>query len=292
MAPDPTGTRDRGRVSRPALASRLARAALLTAVTAVFVVPLLWIVAASLRSPDLPPPRATDWLPDPLTLASWERLFAILPFGRFLAHSLLVALVGVPVSLIVASAAGFAIAQLTAPMRRALVVASVVALLVPVTALWLTRFLLYAAAGLIDTPLVLVAPALLGGSPLFVLLYTWAFRRIPPELVEAARLEGIGAVGAWWRVGLPLVMPTTVAVGTLAFLLFWGDFVSPTLYLRTDDWETLTVGLRRLQQLDRNDWPVLMAGAVVLAIPAVLLFAAGQRTFLRDDRLADTFGGE
>ena len=145
--------------------------------------------------------------------------------------------------------------------------------------------------GITDTPLALIAPALLGGSPLFVLLYTWAFRRIPPELIEAARLEGVGAIGAWWRVGLPLVVPTTVAVGTLAFLLFWGDFISPTLYLRTDDWATLTVGLRRLQQLDRNDWPVLMAGAVLLAVPAVLLFVVGQRTFLRDDRLADTFGG-
>ena len=72
----------------------------------------------------------------------------------------------------------------------------------------------------------------MGGSPLFVLLYIWAFRRVPPELIEAARLEGAGAVGAWWRVGLPLVVPTTVAVATLAFLLFWGDFISPSLYLR------------------------------------------------------------
>lgn len=267
------------------------RAVLLAFIAAVFLVPLLWIVSASLRAPDQPPPRAVEWLPDPISFAAWEQLFAIVPFGRYLGNSLLVVAVGVPLSLLVASAAGFAIAQLTAPMRRAMVVASVVLLLVPITALWLTRFLLYNAAGITDTPLVLLAPALLGGSPLFVLLYAWAFSRIPPELIDAARLEGCGAIGAWWRVGLPLAVPTTVAVATLAFLLFWGDFVSPSLYLRSPDWATLTVGLRQLQQLDRNDWPVLMAGAVVLAIPAVALFAIAQRSFLRDDRLADTFGG-
>jgi multiple sugar transport system permease protein len=285
MRADPGDGRG-ARMGRSAL-----RAVVLAVIAAIFLVPLLWVVSASLRAPDQPPPRAVEWLPDPISFTAWERLFEIVPFGRYLGNSLLIVLVGVPLSLLIASAAGFAIAQLTAPMRRALVIASVTFLLVPVTALWLTRFLLYSAAGITDTPLVLLAPALLGGSPLFVLLYTWAFRRIPQELIDAARLEGAGAIGAWWRVGLPLVVPTTVAVATLAFLLFWGDFISPALYLRSDEWSTLTVGLRYLQQLDRNDWPVLMAGAVVLAIPAVLLFAAAQRSFLRDDRLADTFGG-
>ena len=271
--------------------ARAARFALLVGVTALFLVPLLWVVSASLRAPGLPPPRTIEWFPDPVSFAAWERLFTLLPFGRYLGNSLLVVAVAVPLSLLSASMAGFAMAQLAAPLRRSLVVVSVVLLLVPVTALWLTRFLLFVAAGITGSPLALVAPAIMGGSPLFVLLYFWAFRRVPPELVEAARLEGAGAISTWWRVGVPLVGPTSVAVGVLAFLLFWSDFISPTLYLRTDEWATLTIGLRQLQQLDRSDWPMLMAGAVLLAVPAVLLFAVAQRRFLRDDRLAETIGG-
>ncbi len=271
--------------------ARAARFALLVGVTALFLVPLLWVVSASLRAPGLPPPRTIEWFPDPVSFAAWERLFTLLPFGRYLGNSLLVVAVAVPLSLLSASMAGFAMAQLAAPLRRSLVVVSVVLLLVPVTALWLTRFLLFDAAGITGSPLALVAPAIMGGSPLFVLLYFWAFRRVPPELVEAARLEGAGAISTWWRVGVPLVGPTSVAVGVLAFLLFWSDFISPTLYLRTDEWATLTIGLRQLQQLDRSDWPMLMAGAVLLAVPAVLLFAVAQRRFLRDDRLAETIGG-
>jgi multiple sugar transport system permease protein len=261
------------------------------AVTALFLVPLLWVVAASLRAPGLPPPRTIEWIPDPVSLEAWNRLFSLLPFGRYLGNSLLVVAVAVPLSMLVASAAGFAMTQLAGPTRRALVVVTLVLLLVPVTSLWLTRFLLFRAVGLDDSLLALMAPAIMGGSPLFVLLYFWAFRRIPRELIESARLEGAGALTTWWRVGLPLVVPTSVAVGALCFLLFWGDFISPTLYLRSDELYTLTLGLRQLQQLDRTDWPMLMAGAVLLAVPAVALFAIAQRTFLRDDRLSEVIGG-
>jgi len=268
--------------------ARIGRSVLLVAVTAVFLLPLLWVVAASLRAPDLPPPRAIEWIPSPVSTAAWGRLFALLPFVRYLGNSLLVAGIAVPLSLAVASMAGFAISQLSGPARGALVVVCLVLLLVPVTALWLTRFLLFNAAGITDTPLALIAPAAMGGSPLFVLLYAWAFRRIPSELIETARLEGAGAITTWWRIGLPLTVPTSVAVAVLCFLQFWGDFISPTLYLRSGHWVTLTAGLRQLEQLDRSDWSVLMAGAVLLAAPAVLLFAVAQRRFLRDDRLAET----
>lgn len=270
--------------------SRAGRLLLAIAVTALFVVPLVWIVAASLRAPDQPPPRAFEWLPDPVSGAAWERLFALLPVGRYLGSSLLVAAVGVPLATLVASMAGFAMSRLDAPARRAFVLGTIVLLLVPATALWLPRFLLYRTAGLIDSPLALAAPAVMGGSPLLVLLCFWACRRIPPELIDAARLDGAGAVATWRRVALPLIRPTLVVVATLAFLLFWGDFASPMLYLRTDAWTTLPLGLRHLEQLDRNDWSVLMAGAVLLALPAVLVFLAVQHRSLRDDRLADTVG--
>ncbi|MFN8621860.1 MAG: carbohydrate ABC transporter permease [Chloroflexota bacterium] len=266
------------------------RALLAVGVALVFLVPLVWIAAASLRAPDQPPPRAIEWLPSPVSFAAWDRLGALIPVGRNLGSSLLIAAIGVPLATLVASMAGFAMSQLAAPARRVFVVATVVLLLVPATALWLPRFLLYRSVGLLDTPVALVAPAILGGSPLLILLCFWACRRIPAELVEAARLEGAGAIAAWRRVALPLIRPTLAVVGLLAFLLFWGDVASPTLYLRTDAWATLPLGLRRLEQLDRSDWPVLMAGAVLLALPAVLLFLVVQHRALRDDRLADTIG--
>ncbi len=251
------------------------------AVAAVFLVPLLWVVSASLRQPGRPPPLGIEWIPDPVSFESYERLTELLPFGRYLVNSLLVVAVAIPVTLVVASWAGFAIAQLRDVHRRRLVALAVALLLVPVTALWLTRYLVFRQLGILDSLLALMAPAFMGSSPLFVLLFYWAFRRLPAELSETARLEGAGPFTVWRRVTLPLVLPTVVVVALLTFLLYWSDFLGPQLYLRSQELYTLPVGLRQLQTLDRTNWPVLMAGSVVLAIPAVLAFAVVQRWFLR-----------
>lgn len=251
------------------------------AVAAVFLVPLLWVAVASLREPGTPPPASIEWVPRSPSLESFERLATMLPFGRYLLNSLAVVAVTVPVTLLVASWAGFAIAQLDDLHRRRLVVLAVALLLVPATALWLTRYLVFRQLGLLDSLGALIAPAFMGSSPLFVLLFYWAFRRLPGELYEHARLDGAGALTIWRRVALPLALPTVVAVALLTFLLYWSDFLGPQLYLRSQESYTLPVGLRQLQTLDRTNWSVLMAGSVVLAIPAVLVFGIVQRWFLR-----------
>ncbi len=259
--------------------------ALSIVVAAVFLLPLVWVLVAALRQPGTPPPAGIEWLPDPPSLDAFARLGTLLPFGRYLVNSLVVVAVAVPVTLLVASWAGFAIAQLDDLQRRRLVVLAVGLLLVPATALWLTRYLVFRQLGILDSLGALVAPALMGSSPLFVLLFYWAFRRLPGELYEHARLDGASALTVWRRVALPLAMPTSVVVALLTFLLYWSDFLGPQMYLRSQELYTLPVGLRQLQTLDRTNWPVLMAGSVVLAIPAVLVFLLVQRWFLRAYRL-------
>lgn len=259
-------------------------------IAGLFLLPLLWVASASLRAPGLPPPRGVEWIPDPVSLDAWSRLLTLAPVGRALVLSVVVAAIVVPVTIVVSSLAGFAIGRLGAPARRTLLALAVVLLLVPVPALWLTRFLLYRTVGVIDTPLVLLLPAAFGLSPVFVLLYAWGFRRVPTELIEQARMDGAGPFRAWWSVALPLVLPTTVAVGVLAFVATWGDAVTPLLYLRSDELATLPLAIRTLQTLDRSDWPILMAGALLLALPAIALFGIAQRRFLADDRIAETFG--
>jgi multiple sugar transport system permease protein len=259
-------------------------------VAVLFLLPLVWMVSASLRQPGLPPPRTIEWLPDPIRVDNYASVFGLLPFGRYLLNSLAVVALAVPLTIVTASMAGFAMAQLERQTRTRLVVLSVALLLVPVTALWLTRFLLFRWVGLTDSLLALVVPSLMGSSPLFVLLFYWTFRRIPSELCELARLEGAGALTVWRRVGLPLAVPTVVAVAILTFLLYWSDFINPLLYLRSPELYTLPLGLRQLQQLDRSDWPLLMAGSVILVVPVVVFFLIVQRRFLGEDRIADRSG--
>lgn len=249
-------------------------------VAALFLLPLWWMISASLREPGSPPPRTIEWLPASPSVETYGTVFELLPFARYLANSLAVVALAVPLTIITASWAGFAMALLERRSRIALVVLSLALLMVPVTALWLTRFLLFRWVGLTDSLLALVVPALAGSSPLFVLLYFWTFRRVSVEVFEMAHLDGAGPFTTWRRIALPLGVPTSIAVAVLTFILYWSDFISPLLYLRSQDLYTLPLGLRQLQQLDPSDWPLLMAGAVMLTVPAVLFFLLVQHLFL------------
>lgn len=251
---------------------------------AVFLAPLVVMVTGSLRAPGLPPPRGVELLPEGAGLAAYVAAFELVPFGRALLNSLLICVLAVPLSVLTASWAGLALAQTSGWRWRVLAGAVLLMLMVPVTAVWLTRFTVFKALALTNTPVPLIAPALMGGSPLFVLLYAVAFRRIPPELFEAARLEGAHPLRIWRRVAMPLVRPTTASVALLAFMLFWSNFIDPLLYLSGEDAQTVPLALHSLELLGSMQWPVLLAGAVVVTLPAVVAFLGAQRAFLGEER--------
>lgn len=271
-------------------AGRLALHVLSAGLALLFGLPLLWMLSASLRQPGLPPPRVFEWLPRPLAWGNYAEIFQMLPLARYALNSLLVAGLAVPLTLLTASWAGLAMAQLPGRDRRRLVLLSVALLMVPITALWLTRYVFFTWLGLTNSYGALLAPALMGTSPLFVLLFYWAFRRVPAELYEAARLEGAGSLTIWRRLAMPLARPTVVAVAVLTFLVYWSDFISPMLYLKSQALYTLPLGVQQLRQLDRGNWPLLMAAAVVMTAPAVLGFLAVQRYFLGEEGLAEGGG--
>lgn len=256
----------------------------------VFVLPLVWVAVASLRQPGLPPPRGIEWFPQPIAWGNYRRLFEIVPLDQYARNSLIVIVLAVPLTIVTASWAGLAMAQLDGRVRRGLLLLAVLLRLVPVTALWLTRYFLFARLGLVDSLWALIAPALMGSSPFYVLLYYWTYRRVPRAVFESARLDGAGPLRIWARIALPLARPTTATVAVLTFVLYWRDFISPLLYLRSERLYTLPVGLRLLQQLIRTDWPILLAGCVVLTVPIVVVFLLAQRAFWPEDR-AGGFGG-
>jgi multiple sugar transport system permease protein len=247
-----------------------------------FIAPLIWVLSTSLRQPGLPPPRTIEWWPDPPIWGNYRAIFALVPLGGYLLNSLLIAALAIPLTLIVASWAGFAMAQLPPAARAILLTFAVLIRMIPITALWLPRFVAFTQLHLIDTYWTLLAPIWMGSSPFFVLLFYWSFRRMPSALSDSARLDGLGALGIWARIGLPHARPAIVAVSVLTFAQYWNDFINPLLYLKTSSRYTLAVGLQVLQQLDPTNWPLLMAGVAVMIAPILLLFVAIQRAFWLD----------
>jgi multiple sugar transport system permease protein len=152
--------------------------------------------------------------------------------------------------------------------------------LLPETSLWVSRFILYKAVNILDTPFSLAAPSLLGTSPLYMLVFYWTFRRVPREIWESAQSDGAGALRIWWSIGVPAARAAFAAVGVLAFVYYWREFTEPLLYIQSIEKYTLSVGLAYLEQLDPTNWPLLLAGSTLITAPLITVFLVAQRFFL------------
>jgi multiple sugar transport system permease protein len=253
-------------------------------VAVVFLFPFLALVTGSLRPLGILPPRTIDLVPSPVSLEGYGEAFRIVPLARYLKNSLIVVVFAVPLSILVASCAGFAVARLPRRGAVALIATAVVVLLIPANALLVGRFTIYRTLGVTDSLIPLIAPSLAGTSPLFVLLYAWAFRRIDPRLYDIAREAGMSPLRTWWHVAMPLSRAVTGAVALLAFVLTWSNFVDPLVYLYDRHLYTLPIGLRSLASLNATDRPAMLAGGVIATAPVVAAFVYLQARFVSDRR--------
>lgn len=265
---------------------RWVRAAARLAVTVVFLAPLAFMISGSLRRVGAVPPDGFEAVPADVGLDAYSRLADEISLGTAIRNSALVVAVAVPVTVVVASWAGFALSQLAPRPRRTLLALTLALLMVPLPMLWVARFVGYLKLGILDTLLPLMGPAFAATTPFTVLLAYRAFRRVPPELFEAARAEGAGALRTWWQIGLPLVGATTTAIGAIAFTVHWGNYLDALLYVRREARETLPLAVGKLVNLDPTELPIMLAGAVVLSLPPVLALLIAQRRLLSSVDLA------
>lgn len=247
----------------------------------VFVPPLLLLVSGSLHEPGRPPAPRPDLIPDPASTRGYELAFEWGGLLRASVNSVVVAVIAVPLSVLVSAMAGFALLQLSRRWRWVIVAASVIGLMIPATALIVPRFAIFRVLGWTDTFAPLVAPALIGTSPLYPLAFYLAFRAVPRDLYDACQIEDLTPWQTWWRVGMPQVRPVTAGITALTFVLTWSNFLDPLVYLYERDRYTLPLALRSLATLDATDFPVFLAGAVLATVPAIVAFGLAQRRFLR-----------
>ena len=238
----------------------------------VFVAPMLLLVAGSLHHPGQAPPPTPHLVPDPVSTEGYAEAVRLGALLRASMNSVLVAVLAVPLSVLVAALAGFAMARLPRRVTGLVLAASLVALMVPATALLVPRFAVFRVLGLTDTLVPLIAPALLGTSPLYAMVYFLAFRALPSDLYDACLIEDLSPMRIWWRVAMPLVRPVTGALTALTFVLTWSNFLDPLVYVYDRDLFTLPLALRSLSTLDATDFPVFLAGAVLATVPALLVF--------------------
>lgn len=242
-----------------------------------FVVPLIFMALGSLRPPGLPPPSGFEFLPESPTFGNFEIAGRFVPLVRQTINSAIVVAFAVPLSVLIASLTGFAIVSRNNLFSKAVLAVVLVSWLIPTSLLWVPRFTLFKTVGLTDSLIPLIAPALIATSPFYVLLFALAYRRIDPQIFEAARLDGWSEFSIWRLVAFPLAKATALAVAVLAFVVHWSNFADALIYLSDTDLFTLPLGLRSLQTLEPANFPILLAAACVASLPPIFAFFLAQR---------------
>jgi multiple sugar transport system permease protein len=252
--------------------------AALAAITAVFVIPLAWMVLTSFKTYPAAQHTPPTWLPEPFSAYGYHRLAepgSQNPVLRWFANSMLAATLNAAVVLVTASTAAYALARMRFRGRKAAFAVIVATLFVPPATLIIPNFLIADTLGWLDTLTVIVIPG--AASAFGVFFLRQFFVSLPREIEEAALLDGADQWQIFTRVVLPLSRPALATLVVLTFLTNWNDFLWPIFTLFSADRLTLPAGLGLLQGAYVTDYPVIMAGAVLASVPALVLFVIAQR---------------
>jgi multiple sugar transport system permease protein len=241
--------------------------------------PLLWMVSASF----MPAGEATTFpprlLPRVFTLEHYGALFTRLNLARAFTNSAIVAVGATVISLLVNGMAGYAFAKLRFSGRDRVFRLLLAALVIPAQVGMLPLFLMLKSMGLVNTLLGVMIPGFASVFGIF-LVRQYALS-IPDDLLDAARLDGAGEGRIFRTIVLPVLSPILITLAAFTFLSMWNDFMWPLIILSDDRKYTLPVALAGLVGEHVQDTELVMAGAVITVLPALLVFLAMQRAYVR-----------
>lgn len=249
----------------------------------IFMAPLYEMLTIALKTPDEIAKYGTSGLPRHPTVENFVKVVADpdVNFALFFKNTLVIAVLSVLGTVFSSAFAAFAFARLKFRCRDRLFVILLSTMMLPGIVTVIPSYILFANIGWVNTPYPLWVPAWLGGGAFNIFLLRQFFMGIPRELDEAARIDGASNSTIFWKVILPLSKPALATVGVFTFVGSWTDFMGPLLYLNDRDKQTLEMGLRTFQTLQGTQWHLLMAASMVVLLPIVIIFLAGQRYFVR-----------
>ncbi len=242
-----------------------------------WLLPLLYAAWAALH----PPEYATRFdLLAPWTLGNLLHAWQAAPFPRYLLNTFLLVTLILVAQFLLCTPAAYAFARLRFPGRDWLFAAVLLQLMVMPDVLLVANYRIMARLGLVDSILGIALPYL--GSAFGIFLLRQAFRQVPQELDDAARLEGSSILARLWRVYVPLARPTYVAYGLVSVSYHWNNFLWPLVITNSVHTRPLTVGLSVFASTDQGiDWSVITAATLMTSAPLLLAFLIFQRQFVQ-----------
>ncbi|MGH3656935.1 MAG: sugar ABC transporter permease [Micromonosporaceae bacterium] len=267
-----SGTR-RGR--RRPLVSVLLHGTLITA-SLIALFPIVWVLLASFKPGYAVQSSDLSLVEDP-TLANYVHVLTETNFPRWFANSVIVAAFTMVGGIFMAATTGYAVSRFNFPGRRGLLWLFLVTQMFPVAILIVPIYVIMANLGLINTLASLVIAYLTIAVPFCAWMLKGYFDTIPRELDEAAALDGLGPFATFWKVVVPLARPGLAVTAFYTFLTAWGEVAYASAFIQTDDRFTLAYGMQQFVPQFNPQWEYLTAAAVLVTVPAGLVFFFAQR---------------
>ena len=255
------------------------------------ITPFIWMVLTSFKN-DLEIMKFS-WLPSELRWRNFTEAMQTAPFLRYFRNSLFIAVGETAFTLAVCTTAGYALAKLPIRGSKALLSYFILLLLVPFQIILVPLFLIVKSIplfggnnilgqggiGWLNSWWGLIIP--LGAAPLFTFLARQFYVSIPTELAQAARVDGLGEFGIFWRIMTPLVKPALITICVFQIEAAWNGFLWPLMITTSDSLRPLQLGLAIFAQNPAEvQWPYLMAGTTLATLPMIVMFVFAQKRFV------------
>jgi multiple sugar transport system permease protein len=262
---------------------------LLIAVGAFMALPFLWSLLTSLKVDS--EIFSTTWIPTQLTLAHYAEVFRLMPYGRYLLNSLVMAGLGVITNLFLGSLAGYSYARLRFKFKNVFFRSQVASMMVPSIVTMIPTYLILRSLpllggnnilgqggyGLLNTIWGVVLPWAVGSYAVFMMRQF--FMTLPEELAEAARLDGCSEFRIFWQIYLPLCKPALATLAIFTFQAGWNSFLWPMIVLNNENLKTVQMGLQAFSFNHTTNYGPMMAASIMAMLPMIVLFIFAQRYF-------------
>jgi ABC-type glycerol-3-phosphate transport system permease component len=255
--------------------------AVMIVLSAIFLIPLMWMISSSLKQQGEVFAYPPIWIPSPPQWVNYVEALRRAPLLTWLQNTAIITGLTIIGNVLSSSLVGFGFARLRFPGKNALFILLLSTMMLPEVVTLIPRFILFRTIGWVDTLLPLIVPAFFGGGAYNIFLTRQFFLTIPRDFDEAARIDGASNFTIWWRILMPLAAPVLIAITIFSFVYHWNDFLHPLIYLFSEEKKTLALGLRAFINPTDASWHISMAASMFIVVPILVLFFIGQRYFVR-----------
>ncbi len=249
----------------------------------IFILPFLWMLSTSFKEYDEIFTIPINFFPKKFTFQNYKEVFEVSQYANIFIgfrNTILITVPSTTIGCLTAALAAFAFAKIEFPGRDKIFYALIATMVIPGIITMIPSYMLFNKIGWVNTWLPLMIPGMFGGAGA-VFFTRQHMKTIPKTLEDAARIDGLGWWGIFWRIELPLSKPILVTNFMFGFLGGYNDYVGPMLYLNTDSrLKTLQQMIAMLNDTFGTKWGVQMAGACIAIIPTIILFVFSQRYFV------------